>query len=108
MTFNYKQLLSQVTEYHSDPLTILSQVEEVRRLALEEGVLSDKVHQKEGVVECNERNPGTAVAALKLKFDILKWLVERADREVIEDVSCQLIVPGLDLTRPEEMKRYGS
>src|SRR5574338_147424 len=106
MAFNYKQLLSQVTEYHADPLTLLSQAEEIRKVALEEGAISEKVHMRMegGTVEVLERTPQTALQAVKCKFEILTWLQARADLETTEDTTCQLIVPGLDLNRPEEMK----
>lgn len=109
MAFNYKKLLEQVTEYHADPLTLLSQAEEVRRIALEVGAISEKVHMRmpDGTVEVLERTPQTALQAVKCKFEVLQWLQSRADLEVTEDTTCQLIVPGLDLSRPEEMRRYG-
>lgn len=109
MTFNYRQLLSQVTEYNADPLTLLSQAEEIRKVALSDGAISEKVHMamESGVVEVLERTPQTALQAVKCKFEIVQWLQKRADLETTEDTTCQLIVPGLDLTQPQEMHRYG-
>lgn len=109
MSFNYRQLLSQVTEYNADPLTLLSQAEEIRKVALLDGAISEKVHMRmdTGTVEVLERTPQTALQAVKCKFEILTWLQARADLETTEDTACQLIVPGLDLTQPQEMQRYG-
>lgn len=106
MDINYNQILARLTEFEADPLQLLEQAEELRRQAISDGVVSDKVHQKEGVVECTERNAATAIQAVRLKFDIIKWVVSQAEAHYEENIECRLIVTGVDMTTPTEVKKY--
>ncbi len=105
---NYKAMLQQLGEFGADPLQLLQQAEEIRVAAISDGVVSDKVHQKEGVVECNERSALTAATAVRLKFDIVKWVTAQAEANSQESVECRLVITGLDMTPPGELQHYGA
>lgn len=107
LMFNYKALLSQVTEFSAHPLQLLEQAETIREEALSNGVVSGKVSAKDGVLEVTERNAATALSAVRLKFDIIKWVVSQAEVHKEENTECRLIVTGLDINPPAEVKRYG-
>ena len=104
---NYKAMLSRLSEFGADPLQLIEQAEEIRVASLIDGIESDKIHQKEGVLTCVERNPATALQAVRLKHDIIKWLTAQAEANSEDNTECRLIVTGLDMTPPSEMQRYG-
>lgn len=107
--FNYKAMLSRVTEFGGDPLQLMEQAEEIRQASLNVGVESDKVHQKEGVVVCTERNPATALQAVRLKYDITRWLTSQSELNQESDTSCRIVITGtgFDMTPPGELQHYG-
>jgi hypothetical protein len=59
------------------------------------------------VLEVNERNPQTALAAVRLKFDLTKWLTVQTEANQEENTECRLVITGLDMTPPKEIQRYG-
>lgn len=107
MKINYSRMLAKLTEFEADPLQLLEQAEELRRLVISDGVVSEKVSVKDGVLEVTERNAATAIQAVRLKFDIIKWVVSQAEAHTEENTECRLIVTGLDMSTPTEVKKYG-
>ena len=107
MGFNYKAMLSRVTEFGGDPLQLMEKAEAIRVAALCDGVASDKVSVKDGIMEVVERNPATALQAVRLMFDITKWLTMQAEANSEESTECRLVITGLDMTPPKEIQRYG-
>lgn len=107
MGYNYKAMLQRVTEFGGDPLQLMEKAEAIRVAALQDGVVSDKVSVKDGVLEVNERNPATALQAVRLMFDITKWVVLQAEANQEENTECRLVITGLDMTPPKEIQRYG-
>ena len=110
MKMNYTEMLARVTKYRADPESIMKDAEDIRRRTLDEGLVSEKVHMRleDGTVGVLERDPATALGAVRLKLEVLKWLQARADEEQTDNTECVLIVPGLNLNYMGDMKVYGA
>jgi hypothetical protein len=96
-----KQYLTQLQEFKADPATLMSELEVVRKMAID-GYKTEKATAKGEVVEVFETDLRTAVAAIKETRELVKTLIVIAGDEIGDsrDYQFQLTV----VTKPATPK----
>jgi hypothetical protein len=78
----YNNILQRLNEFNADPVSLLVEANEVYKATMQDGYINQKVAGRD-MIELLERVPAVAVQAINLKLQVVKWLVEQADKEVV-------------------------
>lgn len=96
----YQQAVSD-KRLRADPISCLEDLQKALDMVLD-GYVLERISPKGQLIEVTEKHPDVVPKIIKAKMDVIESLKALEG----ENVTCQLIVTGLDISKPSEMSLY--